>query len=174
MLYLKIDNNKYPLEKFSTFTSQFGNDAIRIVGETPIADNGFQIVDEEDNIISDRSDYVYLLREDDFCKEYTKNSEEMLPTKSFLTENKSTNPIQQQINTLNKRVNEITPYTESKIAYIDDTYVIFDIVKEGNISVFMVDNDGQNVPFTFEQINGQIVVSFEKRDSLATVTISIQ
>ena len=68
----------------------------------------------------------------------------------------------------------ITPYTESKTAYIDDTEVRFNITKEGNISVFMVDGDGQNVPFTFEQVNGQIIVSFEKRDSLATVTISIQ
>ena len=101
MLYLKIDDNKYPIEKFSTFTSQFGNDAIRIIGETPIATNGFQIVDEKDNIISDRSEYIYLLREDDSCKEYTRIAETIIPAKSFSTEVKSTNPIQQQINSLN-------------------------------------------------------------------------
>lgn len=74
----------------------------------------------------------------------------------------------------NNKADAITPYTESKTAYIDDEYVTFDIAKDGNISVYMVDNDGQNVPCEFEQINGQIKVSFEKRNSLATVTISIQ
>lgn len=74
----------------------------------------------------------------------------------------------------NENVDKITPYTETKTAYIDDEYVTFDIAKDGNISVYMVDGDGQNVPCSFEQINGQIKVSFEKRNSLATVTISIQ
>jgi Tol biopolymer transport system component len=78
------------------------------------------------------------------------------------------------INGNRKSVSDITPYTESKTAYIDDEYVTFDIAKDGNISVYMVDGDGQNVPCEFEQINGQIKVSFEKRNSLATVTISIQ
>ena len=72
-------------------------------------------------------------------------------------------------------INAITPYVESKTAYIDDEYVTFDIAKDGIISVYMVDNDGQNVPCMFERMaNEQIRVSFAKRDSLATVTISIQ
>ena len=75
----------------------------------------------------------------------------------------------------NENVDKITPYTESKTAYIDDEYVMFDIAKDGNISVYMVDGDGQNVPCMFERMaNEQIRVSFAKRDSLATVTISIQ
>lgn len=78
------------------------------------------------------------------------------------------------INGNRKSVSEITPYTETKTAYIDDEYVTFDIAKDGNISVYMVDGDGQNVPCSFEQINGQVKVSFKKRNSLATVTISIQ
>ena len=78
------------------------------------------------------------------------------------------------INGNRKSVSDITPYTESKTAYIDDEYVTFEIAKDGNISVYMVDGDGQNVPCSFEQINGKIKVSFEKRNSLATVTISIQ
>lgn len=79
------------------------------------------------------------------------------------------------INGNRKSVSDITPYTESKTAYIDDEYVTFDIAKDGNISVYMVDGDGQNVPCMFERMaNEQIRVSFAKRDSLATVTISIQ
>lgn len=74
----------------------------------------------------------------------------------------------------NESVDKITPYTETKTAYIDDEHLTFDNAKDGNVSVYMVDGDGQNVPCSFERINGKIVVSFEKRNSLATVTISIQ
>lgn len=174
MLYIKIGENKYPC-KFQVFTTQLGNDGIRIIGDVPLA-NGFQIVDENDNLITDRSDYTYLYREDDTCKEYTKVAEEIIPTEGFTlgTPSSPYDVLSRRISAVNNRVSDITPYTESKTAYIDDIDVLFDIPKEGNISVFMVDGEGQNVPFTFEQINGQIKVSFEKRESLATVTISIQ
>lgn len=70
-------------------------------------------------------------------------------------------------------VANVTPFIMSEIAYIDDTQIIFDNVPDGNVSVFMVDGEGQNVPFTFERVNGSVVVSFDKRNSLATVSISI-
>lgn len=176
MLYQKIGNEKYPIEKFSTFPTQLGNTAVRISGDTPTA-NGFEIVDDGDNVIADCKEYVYLYREDDKCKEYTKVAEEIIPTQSFATGDFPDSPydvLSRRISAVNSRVTQITPYEQSKTAYIDDTDVFFDIPKDGNISVFMVDGEGKNVPFTYEQINGQIKVSFEKRDSLATVTISIQ
>lgn len=176
MIYIKIGEEKYPC-KIGTFTTQFGNDAIRIIGDVPLAENGFLIVDEEDNVIADKSDYKYLYREDDTCKEYTAVEDEMIPTQSFAMGDvppSAYDVLSRRISAVNNRVTDITPYTESKTAYIDDESVTFDIAKEGNVSVFMVDNDGNSVPFTFEQTNGQIIVSFEKRNSLATVTISIQ
>ena len=171
MLYIKIGDEKYPAE-FESFTTQLGHTAIRVISDAPIAE-GFLIVDENDKVISDKSDYTFLYMEEENAKDYTNVAEDPIPTQSFSV-GSPINPIQRQINALNKRVSDITPYTESKTAYIDDEYVLFDIAKDGNISVFMVDTEGQNVPFTFEQINGQIRVSFEKRNSLATVTISIQ
>lgn len=67
----------------------------------------------------------------------------------------------------------VTPYTDSKTAYIDDTEVTFADVPQGNLSLFMVDGDNQPVPCTYERINGNVRVSFEQRTSLATVTIQI-
>lgn len=177
MLYIKIGENKYPIDKFGTFITQLGNSAVRIVGDVPLAENGFLIVDDEDNVIGDMSEFTYLYREEDNCKEYTKVAEEIIPTQSFATgdiPDSAFDVLSRRISAVNSRVTQITPYTESKTAYIDDTDVFFDIHKDGNISVFMVDGEGQNVPFEYEQINGQIKVSFEKRESLATVTISIQ
>lgn len=173
MLYIKIGNEKYPA-KFHTFRTQANKEGIRVIGDCPTA-NGFLIVDDNDEVVFDRSDYTYLYRKDDKCKEYTKEYEEIIPTESFAlgTPDNPFSALSRQISAVNNRVTEITPYTESKTAYIDDEYVCFD-AKDGNVSVFMVDGEGQNVPFTFEQINGQIKVSFEKRNSLATVTVSIQ
>lgn len=176
MLYIKIGNEKYPIEKFTTFQTQLGNTAVRVVGDVPTA-NGFLIVDDNDTVIGDMSEYTYLYREDDECKEYTKVAEEQIPTESFASGDVPVTPydvLSRRISAVNNRVTDITPFEQTKTAYIDDTDVFFDIPKDGNISVFMVDGEGQNVPFEYEQINGQIKVSFEKRTSLATVTISIQ
>lgn len=175
MLFIKIGLNKYPC-KIGTFTTQMGNDAIRISGDTPLAVDGFLIVDEDDNVISDRSDYIYLYREDENCKEYTKVAEEIIPTQSYAMGDVPPSDyaiLSRRISAVNNRVSDITPYTDSKTAYIDDEYVTFD-GRDGNVSVFMVDGDGQNVPCTFDRENGQIIVRFEKRTSLATVNISIQ
>ena len=172
MLYIISHDEKYPIKDFQVFKTQMGNNGIRIIGDVPTVE-GFTIVDD-DNVIADRSEYTYLYREDANCKEYTAVEEEIIPTECSYMGDVPSNPIQRQINALNNRVNEITPYTESKTAYIDDEYVMFNIPKEGIISVQMVDGEGKNVPHLFEQINGQLKVTFEKRDTLATVTISIQ
>ena len=174
MLYIKINKDKFPIEDFTTFRTQSGKDAVRVIGDAPLVNNGFLIVDTDDNVICDAREYKYVYRQDDTRKEYTTVADEIIPAASCYVGDYPIDPVQRQISALNRRVSNITPYTESKTAYIDDEFVLFNIPKDGNISVFMVDNEGQNVAHTFEQINGQIKVSFEKREALATVTISIQ
>ena len=177
MLFIQIDGVPYPM-KAQTFRTQKGHEGIRVFSkEAPLAEDGFKIVDGNGKVISDKSEFKYLYREDENCKEYISIPEEPIPTKSSYTGGQPESiysVLSRQISAVSSQVNAITPYEETKTAYIDDTEVKFDIVKEGNISVFMVDGEGQNVPFTYEQVNGQVVVSFEKRNSLATVTISIQ
>lgn len=177
MLFIEIDGESYPM-KAQAFTTQRGKQAIRIISkEAPLAQDGFKIVDGNGKVISDKSDFKYLYREDENCREYTTEPEEIIPTTSHYMGDQPESiygALSRQISAVSAQVSAITPYEESKTAYIDDTSVTFNIAKEGNISVFMVDGEGQNVPFTFEQVNGQIIVSFEKRNSLATVTISIQ
>lgn len=177
MIFVKINNENYPCE-VQSFTTQFGKGGLRIISsEAPIAENGFMIIDENDNLITDCTKYTYLYRETDEYKEYTTAIEEIVPVECFSVGDLPENPLNillRQISGVNNKINDITPYTETKTAYIDDTEVIFNIAKEGNISIFMTDNEGQDVPCTFEKVNGQIIVSFEKRETLATVTISIQ
>ena len=169
-MYIKINGEDTHYDvTFAPFTTQHGRKAIRFFGEIPDNDKGFTLYNDDDTVALDMSEYHYLYRHNEYANEYDEiemplGNNEPIPT----------NPIIARLNSMSAQISNITPYTESKSAYIDDEFLMFDIPKDGNISVFMVDADGQNVPHTFERINGQLRVSFEKRDSLATVTISIQ
>ena len=175
MLYIKIGENKYPIDKFGTFITQLGNSAVRIVGDVPLAENGFEIVDDEDNVIGDMSEFTYLYREEDNVKEYTKEAEEIIPTQSFATGDFPDNPIQKQINALNRRVSEITPYTDSKEAGIQDKECVFDgNYKDGVLTASVVTSRGEQIPCTVEKSADNITVKFDELTDVATVTVSIQ
>ena len=81
--------------------------------------------------------------------------------------------LMEHIDMLGRQVETITPYTASKTAYIEDSKVIFRDVPAGNTSIYMTDGKGEYVPCSFERLNGDVIVSFEKRTSLATVCLSI-
>ena len=68
--------------------------------------------------------------------------------------------------TANKVV-EITPWTASKTAYIDDTECIFTEVPTGNMTVYC------SVPHTVERDGDRVVVRFEPLEEVIEVTISI-
>ena len=66
-------------------------------------------------------------------------------------------------------VTEITPWTASKTAYIDDTSVSFENVPNGNMSVYV---GGVNHSL-FERDGDRVVVRFEPLEEVTEVTISI-
>lgn len=66
-------------------------------------------------------------------------------------------------------VTEITPWTASKTAYIDDTSVIFENVPQGNMSVYV---GGVNHTL-FERDGDRVTVKFEPLEEVIEVTISI-
>ena len=71
---------------------------------------------------------------------------------------------------IRQSVSAITPYTESKTAYILDTEIVFNSVPQGNMSVFF------SIPtdYTIERVSDSVVVSFEPLEEVTEVTISIQ
>lgn len=69
-------------------------------------------------------------------------------------------------------VEELSPYTDSKTAYIDDSEVTFTDVPNGNLSVFVVGDDYPN--YYVGRENGRITVSFtEPLEYVAEVTIQV-
>lgn len=92
---------------------------------------------------------------------------------SFLQMSKNQIPITAKTDSTASQVQVITPYTESKMAYIGDTFAEFDLTKPGNISAW-IDIDGVKTPCTFIAEDGKIKVEFEALEKVATVSISIQ
>lgn len=81
-----------------------------------------------------------------------------------------------QVNTVGKvddtsnRVTAITPYTETKTAYIGDTEVVFSNVPQGNLSVYF----DTPTDYSVERTKDAIAVTFDALDEVTEVTISIQ
>lgn len=65
------------------------------------------------------------------------------------------------------------PYTATQTAYIDDTEIVFEGVKEGNLSVYVKDKDGNYPDYTVERAGERVTVHFEPLENETTVTISI-
>ena len=80
-------------------------------------------------------------------------------------------PIVSKLDDTSNKVEQITPYTDTKTAYIGDTEVVFENVPSGNLSIFgllsrlyRVERDSDRVTITL----------FEPLEDVIEVTISIQ
>lgn len=68
-------------------------------------------------------------------------------------------------------ISEVTPYTETKTAYIGDTEISFDNVPSGNLSVF-ADNISE---YRTDRVGSTLNIDFFKPlEEVTEITISIQ
>lgn len=86
---------------------------------------------------------------------------------SFLQAQKNQTPITAKVDDSASKIVELTPYTETKIAYIDDTEIMFTDVPNGNLSIFGIDN------FSMTKDNDRLVLTFEPLEEVTEITISI-
>lgn len=93
---------------------------------------------------------------------------------AFVQSQRNQVPITSKVDTTSSEVKAITPYTETKTAYIDDTETTFTTDKEGNLTTYVKDTDGNYINHTVTRQGSLITISFEPLEVLATVTISIQ
>ena len=79
------------------------------------------------------------------------------------------------LNGVRAGVSNITPYTETKEAYIGDTEVVFNTDVSGNLSVYVVNSEGNAPSYTTTRAIDHIKVVFDSPlETTAKVTISIQ
>lgn len=68
---------------------------------------------------------------------------------------------------VNAVVASSAPYTETKTAYIDDTFIVFTNVPSGNLTVYF------DKPYTVEREADRVTVKFEALEEVTPITISI-
>ena len=74
-----------------------------------------------------------------------------------------------------QNISAITPYTETKTAYIGDYQVLFENTPQGILTVSAVDSEGGFPAYVLEREGGIISVHFDNPlDYVTTVSISIQ
>lgn len=88
---------------------------------------------------------------------------------AFIQAQRNQVPITAKTDDTANKVVSITPYTETKTAYIDDTDVVFLTEVKGNLTVYL----SEDIPYTVTRDADRITVSFEPLEQITDVTISI-
>lgn len=88
-------------------------------------------------------------------------------TQSFVQTQINQVPITNKVDETSNKVEQITPYTETKTAYIADTFIVFTNVPSGNLTVYF------DKPYTVERDADRVTVKFEPLEEVTTITISI-
>ena len=88
---------------------------------------------------------------------------------AFLQSQKNQVPVTAKTDDTASKVVDITPWTASKTAYIDDTSVSFENVPQGNMSVYV---GGVNHTL-FERDGDRVTVRFEPLEEVAEVAINV-
>lgn len=148
--------------------TQHGYRAFRFIGDTiPVTDKGFLFYADSGALISDLSEFTHYYAPNEYSME---EDTMVMPKGSDAPIGPSPlDNLNTKVNRLSNQVNEITPYTETKQAYVDDTEVEFDF-REGNITAFVADG---RIPCNVSIEDKKIKVSFEALEEPAKVTISI-
>lgn len=74
----------------------------------------------------------------------------------------------EHIDMLGREVESVTPYKQTKTAYIDDTEITFDNVPTGNLTVFF-DKD-----YEVDRIGDKVVIRFDALTEVKEISIMIQ
>lgn len=166
-MYIKINGSEERYEaNIIPFKTQHGNRGVEVRNGMPQTDQGFKVYDDNDVVVSDYSDYIYLYKEN----AYTTVEEEIEDGEcSFAPLPESiTDKLNKRVNELTVKVDEITPYTETKTAYYGEVEKVFYDVPDGILTVNM---DGE---FTTEKIEDRVYIRFERLSDTKDITIIVQ
>lgn len=90
-------------------------------------------------------------------------------TQNFIQTQQNQVPITAKVDYTSNKIEELTPYTETKTAYIDDTEIVFDNVPPGNITILT----DPMINFTAKKEDDRLTVSFEPLEEVTEVTLTI-
>lgn len=171
MSYIKINgDNTHYIVSIMPFTTQHGYNAIRFIGEDiPETDKGFKLYDDNDEVISDYSDYTNIYRKNEYSVEhdeivYPKGSDQPLNPSPY-------DNLSRRISQVNSQVNAITPYEETKKAYYNEIEKVFYNIPEGNLTVYF---DNYNGEYSVNRIENRLTITFAERlKDMTNVTVMV-
>lgn len=79
----------------------------------------------------------------------------------------------QEINNLNDRVTELTPYRTTKQTFIGDTELIFENVPDGNLSVYARNVEDAKIDYDVIREGDRVIISFAPLDYVTNFTIEV-
>ncbi len=88
--------------------------------------------------------------------------------KAFLQAQRNQVPITAKVDDSASKIVELTPYTETKTAYIGDTEIVFTDVPSGNLLIY-----SPIVNMSYVRLGDKLVISFEPLEEVTEITISI-
>ena len=171
MSYIKINGDDVHYDvSISPFTTQHGYGAIRFIGEDiPETDKGFKLYNDDDEVISDFSDYKYQYRQNEYSTEhdeivYPKGTDAPLPPSAI-------DRVNSRVSQVDSKVNAITPYEETKKAFYGEIEKVFYNVPEGNTTIFFDNYDGE---YKVSRIENRLTVTFTDRlKDMTNVTVMV-
>lgn len=86
---------------------------------------------------------------------------------AFIQSQKNQVPITGKVDDTASKVTEITPWTATKTAYIEDTEAIFTDVPQGNLTVYFYGS------YEVEREGSVVAIRFAPLDKVTEITISI-
>ena len=190
MPYIKFLENDDKLYRATImpFRTQHGVEAINIIteDELPVNESGFEYYNDKGQLLGDYHTYRYHYLNNSYAVEPevinpASGSDAPLPLSPFLQLQNNIAAVSNQINKVSieandtaKKVENLTPYTETKTAYIDDTEVMFETDVQGMVLALATNTEGKLIDCHVNREGNYITVSFDKPLEYVTeVTISI-
>ena len=182
MSYIKFNDSEIKYSgSIMPFKTQHGISAITIgiSEEIPVNESGFKVYNDNNEILEDFSEYnnhyegnSYSIEKDEI--EYGKGVSEPLPASPFDNMAVALSNLTTQTYQNSSNIQEITPYIETKTAYIDDTEIVFENEKQGNVLVNAIDREGNSIETSHKREGNKIIVNFKPLEQITKITITIQ
>lgn len=167
------------------FKTQHGIEAIALntAEEIPVNESGFKYFNDKNQLLGDYYAYRYHYDGNSYSVERDVinrggGSDAPLPASPILQLQNMVYMANQRISNvdanLSQEIQAITPYIETKTAYIDDTEIIFESDAQGNVLASAVNTENESVECLVNRDGKVITVSFlHPLEYVTNVTISI-
>lgn len=169
------DDKRYDV-KAQPFTTQHGYSAIEFIGEeVPDSyNNGFKYYDNNDKLLADYSSYIYSYKSNAYAVEQDNIDYPKPANDPIVIATNTRDTLYKQVGELTERVEALTPYTETKTAYIDDTSITFTSDRQGLVLIDAITQSGSSIATINKREGNIITVEFAPLEEVTNITLTIQ